>query len=208
LAVGDRVFVKIYGTSAQYKETYTMPRNLTNNSENTEFTTITLGQVRNHLIEIGNNLLDLVGEPAGSNNFRDLNYNYVGGKLLQHSASMRPAALLFANRDVDPVQFIRYAADSYNIFKNQLLNYITNTEFPNPTSYRDSLDMVLEEFSKVANIGQPFYYTDMIGFGTDYIKNSYTVANTTYRSYNLTQDFADDTKGYRSLLVYLNGVLL
>jgi hypothetical protein len=208
LAVGDRVFVKIYGTSAQYKETYTMPRNLTNNSENTEFTTITLGQVRNHLIEIGDNLLDLVGEPAGANNFRDLNYNYVGGKLLQHSASMRPAALLFANRDVDPMQFIRYAADSYNTFKNQLLNYITNTEFPNPTNYRDSLDMVLEEFSKVANIGQPFYYTDMVGFGTDYIKNSYTVANTTYRSFNLTQDFADDTKGYRSLLVYLNGVLL
>lgn len=208
LVAGDRVFVKIYGTSNVYKETYTMPRNLTNNSENTEFTTITLGQVRNHLIEIGNNLLDLVGEPAGANNFRDLNYNYVGGKLLQHSASMRPSALLFANRDVDPIQFIRYAADSYGIFKNQLLNYISNTEFPNPTNYRESLDMVLEEFSKVANIGQPFYYTDMIGFGTDYIKNSYTVANTTYRRYNLTQDFADDTKGYRALLVYLNGVLL
>ncbi|NDB56951.1 hypothetical protein EB001_00635 [bacterium] len=208
LNVNDRVFVKIYGTSTVYKETYTMPRNLTNNSENTEFTTITLGQVRNHLIEIGNNLLDLVGEPAGANNFRDLNFNYVGGKLLQHSASMRPAALLFANRDVDPIQFIRYASDSYGIFKNQLLNYISNTEFPNPTNYRESLDMVLAEFSKVANIGQPFYYTDMVGFGTDFIKNSYTVANTTYRRYNLTQDFADDTKGYRALYVYLNGVLL
>jgi len=208
LNVDDRVFIKIYGTSAAYKETYTMPRNLTNNSENTEFTTITLGQVRNHLIEIGNNLLDLVGEPAGANNFRDLNYNYVGGKLLQHSASMRPASLLFADHDVDPLQFIRYASDSYNIFKNQLLNYISSTEFPNPTNYRESLDLVLQEFSKVANIGQPFYYTDMIGFGTNYIKNSYTVANTTYRRYNLTQDFADDTKGYRSLLVYLNSVLL
>ena len=208
VVIGDRIFVKIYGTSAQYKQTYTMPRNLTNNSENSEFTTITLGQVRNHLIEVGNNLLNLVGEPAGANNFRDLNFNYVGGKLLQHSSSLRPAALLFANSDVDPVQIIRFAADSYTNFKNQLLDYINNREFADPTNYAACLDSVLKEFVNLSIISSPFYYTDMAASGNDYLKNTYTVNNTTYRSYNLTQDFSDNNKGYRSLLVYLNGVLL
>ena len=113
LNVGDRLFVKINGTSPVYGQLYTMPRNLTNNSDNTGFTTITLGQVRNHLIEIGNNSLDLIGPPAGNNNFRDIKYNNVGGKLLQHSASMRPAALLFSNPDVDPIRAINFASQSY-----------------------------------------------------------------------------------------------
>ena len=208
LAVGDRVFVKIYGTTQNYNTTYTMPKNLTNNSENTEFSTITLGQLRNHLIEIGENLLNLSGEPAGANNFRDLNFNYVGGKLLQHSASLRPAALLFANQDVDPIQILRYATDSYVNFKNQLMSYINNTQFTDTTNYSACLDLVLKNFTDLANSGAPFYYTDMIASGSNYTSNSYTVSNTNYRRYNLIYNLNDDIKGYRSLLVYLNGVLL
>jgi len=208
LSVGDRVFVKIFGTSAAYKQTYTMPRNLTNNSENTEFTTITLGQIRNHLIEIGNNLQNLQGEPAGSNNFRDLNFNYVGGKLLQHSASLRPAALMYANNDVDPIAAIRFGADSYAVFKNQLLDYINKREFPDPSNYRDNIDDILSEFAQTTNSNSTFYYTDMIAGGKNYVENSYTVQNTTYRTYNLTESYTNATKEYRAVLVYLNGVLL
>jgi len=208
LNIGDRLFVKIFGTTPQYKQTYTMPRNLTNNSDNTEFTSITLGQLRNHLIEIGDNLLNLVGEPAGSNNFRDLNFNDVGGKLLQHSASLRPASLLLANNDVDPVQIIRYAADSYTNFKSQLLDYISNTQFPDPNNYRASLDLILSQFTAVANGGSPYYYTDMAPSGTNFIKSTYTVQNTTYRSFNFTQSFADNIKQYTAAMIYLNGILL
>jgi len=208
LNVGDRLFVKIYGLTQQYKRTYTMPRNLTNNSENTEFTTITLGQLRNHLIEIGDNLLNLVGQPAGANNFRDLNFNYVGGKLLQHSASLRPAAFLLANSDVDPVQIIRYAADSYNIFKNQLLNSINNTQFPNPLDYRACVDLILAQFYALSNSSSPFYYTDMVPSGTNFINSTYTVQNTNYRTFGLTKTYDAKTKNFASVMVYWNGVLL
>ena len=216
LAIDDRLFVKINSTSVIYKETYTMPRNLTNNSENTEFSTITLGQIRNHLIEIGHNSLDLVGEPAGTNNFRDINFNQIGGKLLQHSASLRPASLMFANNDVDPIRAIQFASDSYQVFKNQLLDYINNHQFPNPTDYRACLDSVLSEFSKNSNVNSNFYYSDMVAGGSNYIYNSYTVANTTYRNYNLVNSYTtqpynlnnQEVKGYNAVLVYLNSTLL
>ena len=208
LNVGDRLFVKINGTSPVYGQLYTMPRNLTNNSDNTEFTTITLGQVRNHLIEIGNNSLDLIGPPAGNNNFRDIKYNNVGGKLLQHSASMRPAALLFSNPDVDPVRAINFASQSYQNFKNQLLDAINTKQFGNTSDYRSCLDTILADFNLTANSSNNFYYSDMIAGGNNYVKNTYTIQDTTYRNFNLTTNFSNKPSSYIAALVYLNGVLL
>jgi hypothetical protein len=208
LNVGDRLFVKINGTSPVYGQLYTMPRNLTNNSDNTEFTTITLGQVRNHLIEIGDNSLDLIGPPAGSNNFRDIKYNNVGGKLLQHSASMRPAALLFSNPDVDPVRAINFASQSYQNFKNQLLDAINTKQFGDTSDYRACLDTILADFNLTANTANNFYYSDMIAGGNNYTKNTYTIQDTTYRNFNLTTDFSKKSSRYIAALVYLNGVLL
>ena len=208
LAVGDTLFVKINCTSAVYGQTYTMPRNLTNNSENTEFKTITLGQIRNHLIEIGSNSLDLVGVPAGDNNFRDLQYNNVGGKLLQHSASLRPAALMFANPDVDPIRAINFASNSYQNFKNQLIDAINNKQFSDTTNYAACLETVLDEFKQTANSSNNFYYSDMLAGGNDYIKHTYTIADTTYRNFNLTNDFSKKSNSYIGVLIYLNGVLL
>ena len=194
--------------SNNVKETYTMPKNLTNNSENTEFSSITLGQVRNHFIEIGENSLDLIGKPAGANNFRDLNYNSIGGKLLQHSSSIRPAALMFSNNDVDPIRAINFSSDSYQIFKNQLLDFINTLEFSNTTDYKSCLNTILNEFAKTANSGNSFYYTDMIAGGNNFIFNTYTIQNTTYRNFNLVSTYANKSTSYNAVLVYLNDVLL
>ena len=207
LLVGDRLFVKINGTSAIFKQNYTMPKNLTNNSENLNFNKITLGQVRNHLIEIGNNCLNLIGEPAGSNNFRDLNYSNIAGKLLQHSSSLRQASLLLANPDVDPVRAITYSENNYQNFKNQLIDLINTKEFPDPKDSRKSLDIVLSNFTQLTNSNSTFYYTDMLAFGNQYITNTYTIQDTTYRSFNLTNTYANKPSSYNSVLVYLTNNL-
>ena len=208
LVPGDRLFVKIIGNSKTYKQTYTVPKNLTNNSENKEFNTVTLGQLRNHLIDIGNSSLKIVGQPAGANNLRDIQYNNIGGKLLQHSASLRPAALMFSNPDVDPIRAINFSSESYQNFKNQLINIINTKEFSDPTNYRDSLDIVLQEFSSTASKINNFYYSDMLAGGSSYNKNTYTIQDTTYKNFNLTQDFSKKPSSYIGVLVYLNSVLL
>ena len=208
LQSGDRLFVKINGTSSVYGQTYTMPKNLVNNSENTEFSTITLGQIRNHLIEIGNNTVGLIGNPAGINNFRDLNYSDIGGKLLQHSASLRPAALMLSNSDVDPFLTITHASNSYQNFKSQLLDFINNLEFSDPHNYRACVDSILLQFAQAANYNKNFAYTDMIAGGNNYIVNEYIVQNTNYRSYNLVNNYTNKSKNYKAVLVYLNNTLL
>ena len=108
----------------------------------------------------------------------------------------------------DPVQIFRYAADSYNTFKNQLINYINNTQFPNPNNARACLEQILTQFSVLSSSNAPFYYTDMAASGTNYVKATYSIQNTTYRSFNLQQTYAADNKNYNSVLVYWNGALL
>ena len=204
LTDGDRVFVKIYGTSNTFKQTFTMPKNLTNNSSNKEFSTVTLGEIRNHLIEIGHNILDLVGEPAGVNNFRDLNYTDVGGTLLQHSASVQPAALMFSNPDADPIKAMILAMQSYENFKIQLFNFIDNLEFPDTSNIRECLDIILDQFSLGGNINTSFNFSDMIAYGKNYISNDYKISNTGYRTFNLVKSYTNKPVNYQAVLVYLN----
>ena len=208
LKSGDRLFVKINGKSNVYGQTYTMPKNLVNNSENTEFKTITLGQIRNHLIEIGTNTLGLVGNPAGINNFRDLNYKNIGGKLLQHSASLRTAAIMLSNNDVNPFLTITHASNSYQNFKSQLIDFINKLQFNDPTNYRECLDTVLQQFVQNANYNNNFAYTDMIAGGNNYIVNDYLVQNTNYRTYNLVNSYQNKAKSFNAVLVYYNNNLL
>jgi hypothetical protein len=208
LVVNDRLFIKIYGTSSAYKQTYTMPRNITNNSDNTDFTTITLGQIRNHVIELGDNTLDLVGLPAGENNFRDIDYTKIGGKLIQHSASARPAALMFSNPDVDPIRALTLASEQYRVFKAQLFDLISNRQFTNSSNYRECLDIILNEFAQTSNSGSNFYYSDMIAGGKNYILNTYTIQDTSYKTFNTVTSYDNVLSTYKSVLIYLNNMLL
>jgi hypothetical protein len=208
LTPGDRLFVKIFGTSANYKQNYSIPKNLSYNSGNEELNQVTLGDLRNHLIEIGRNSLDMTGSAAGSNNFRDINYTNIGGKLLQHSASLRQAALMLANQDADPAKAIVFAAQSYQNFKYQFIDYLNNNQFPNSSDYKSCVDIILENFNQNSMMTSNFYYTDMIAFGNSYIENQYTIANTTDRTFNLTNSYATKPYGYQAVLVYLNNNLL
>jgi hypothetical protein len=204
----DRVFIKIFGSSLNYKQDYSIPKNLNFNSGNEDLTQVTLGDLRNHLIEIGNNSLEMTGSAAGSNNFRDINYTNIGGKLLQHSASLRPAALMLANQDADPAKAIVFAAQSYQNFKYQFIDYLNNNQFPNSSNYKDCVDIILQNFNQNSMITSNYYYTDMVAFGNSYIINQYTIANTTYRTFNLTNSYASKPYGYQAVLIYLNDVLL
>ena len=59
LSSGDTIFIKIYTTEAASPNAfYEIPLNLDTNSLNTNITTLTLGQMRNHLISLKNSNMD------------------------------------------------------------------------------------------------------------------------------------------------------
>jgi hypothetical protein len=207
LAVGDKLVVKIYGKSLETRPLYTIPKNLEKNSLNQTFDSITLGQMREHLIEMSQNSLDFAGEPAGNNNFRDINYLKVGGSILQHSAGFPLAQLLFNNSSTNVIEAIEYSKNEYARFKEDLFSILESKQFSDTTDPRAVLDEIMQEVTSLADPSKPFYYSDMMPFGRDYIKTLYTVFNTADKTYNTVNlyEYAQGKNFYADALVYVNG---
>ena len=204
LAAGDQLAITIVGTNKNYINVYTVPINLTDNSANDVFDTVTLGQMRNHVIELSNNLVEFTGIGSGDNNLRDIDYGLSYGKLLQHSAGVHVHAIQSVNSLTNLINAIRFNMNAYNEFKAQLLDRISNTEFTDPTDQKTNLDIILTQIGANITSANAFYATDMVPAGPNYISNSYTIQNLGYRSFNLINDYATKPYGYQAVMVYLN----
>jgi hypothetical protein len=76
LTVNDVIFISIFNkTDVSNTAFYQVPVNLDVNSLNLDIDVLTLGQIRNHLIEFKNNSLDITGEVPGKSNIRDSRIN-------------------------------------------------------------------------------------------------------------------------------------
>jgi hypothetical protein len=203
LTTGDVLVVRIFGTPNSSKEIYTLPKNLTDNSLNETFTSLTLGQIRNHLVEIADNSLLFKGEAAGVNNFRDIDYKRVPGRILQHSAGVHIAQLFFNNETTNIVKAIEYSRKAYRNFKNQFFSLLSSMEFDNFDDPRACLDQLFDEISFNATMDQSFYYTDMLPVGSNsFTFNEYLIADTNYKKFNVINTFDIQNPNYRSVLVY------
>lgn len=204
LMANDEIILRVYGKSDK-RENFTLPNNLVDNSINESFNSLTLGQIRNHLQEIAANSLDFVGNAIGSNNLRDIEYKTVPGKILQHSAGVHVAQLMFNNETTNIIKAIDFSRRSYSRFKDRFFHLISTMEFVDPTDERLCLDTVLEEITLNSSNEQSFYYTDMVPFGSNsYIVNRYSIFDTNYRKFNLIDQFDINTPAYNGVLVYLN----
>ena len=209
LLVDDVLVIKIFGKPTNLKETYTIPKNLVDNSQNDSFETLTLGQLRNHLQEIADNSLDFSGRASGSNNLRDIDYKIIPGKILQHSAGVHLAMLMFNNETTNIIKAIDFSRRSYNRFKDRFFYLISTMEFPNVDNPRACVDAVMEEITLNASNEQAFFYTDMIPYGNNtFISNEYQIYDTNYRKFNLITPYDINYPTYKSVLVYLNDSIL
>ena len=206
LVIDDELVIKVYGLSLSNKENYTLPKNLTENSENNTFANLTLGQIRNHLNQIVENSLDVTTNTYGNNNLRDTNYKVLPGKILQHASGIHIAQLLFNNESTNIIKAIDFNRKSYNRFKDRFFYLLSSIEFTDYEDARACLDTIMEEIVANSSTDQPFYYTDMMPYGMNrYIQNDYPVYDTNYRKFNLINTYLIDNPGYQAVLVYLNG---
>ena len=205
LLPGQVLVIRMFGLNATRKENFTMPKNLVDNSINETFQSLTLGQIRNHVQEIALNSLDFVGNSIGSNNLRDIEYKTIPGKILQHSAGVHVAQLMFNNETTNIIKAIDFNRRSYSRFKDRFFYLISTMEFADPTNARDCLDVVLSEVTLNSSSEQSFFYTDMLPFGfNSYIVNHHPIFDTNYRKFNLIEQFDINTPFYNGVLVYLN----
>jgi sugar lactone lactonase YvrE len=205
LTANDAVFVTIFNSkSTSTQGFYQVPVNFDINSLNTDVETLTLGQIRNHLIEYKNNSLDIVGGVPGNSNLRDISYQNRGGSILQHSAPIIYAGLFLNHPEMNFVDSLRLASREYSQFKIKFLEAAANLEL-DQTNIAACVDTIMASLNSVKNDTFPYHYSDMIPHGEDERIDipSYTVFDTDIRAYEITTIFNDTVVGNKAILVYL-----
>ena len=79
-------------------------RNLENNASNDIFETLSLGQIRTHVISLSQNIKTLEGVSPGKSNIRDTNYRAYPGDIMQHSAGLITPMYAMTNGESNPVK--------------------------------------------------------------------------------------------------------
>ncbi len=207
-AENDKIDILVYSNNTSDLGLYQVPVNLELNAQNTNIETVTLGQMRNHLVVQAQNSTVLEGEVLGVSNLRDIEIKQQGGRILQNSAPIPHASLFLLEDTANFIDSVRYAAMEYNKFKNKFLGLATSLPGVNPIDPVAGVDLILTNINAIKNKTFPWYYSDMIPYGT--LKNTIkrTVFNPLDSDYEITNVFNDEQLSNQAVLVYLNGLQL
>ena len=204
IQVGDIIDVLIYSKEVSSTQYYQVPLNLDYNAQNLDFTSLTLGQIRNHVIELTRNSTEVFGHAIGSNNLRDLSYKKQGGNILQHSAPTSYASLFLIDDTINFVDSVKFAQREYSKFKNKFLELSIAIPGINPVDASASVDLILTTINSFKNKTFSWYYSDMIPYGNDTNIIDIEVFDPLNRSYEITNVFDDTILSNKAILVYLD----
>ena len=209
LSAGDKVDILIYSKTPAKAGYYEIPSSLDFNSKNAKFTSLTLGQIRNHVTSIKQNTKLAVD--AGSIDYkglRDIQYKGNGGNILQQSAPAMYSNIFLTDKNLNFVRGIDLAAREYSRFKNKFLELATKINEIDPKDIAGSVDTILKSINTIKNKTFPWYYSDMVPYGDNKNVINYTVINPFTKQYEITQVFDDTVLSNQAVLVYLNNVQL
>jgi len=215
--VDDYIVIRAYSDVQPDFGYYEIPSNLENNATNTEFTTLTLGQIRNHITIASNNSTTFFGNSPGNSNLRDVtNLKSYAGNILQHSAGAHLGAFLLNNGSINKdnnthvhdssiIRSIDYSRREYSKYKQKLYDAISTMDL-NFDDIPAALDAVINELKIGKSETFPFFYSDMLGYGEDAATAIYAIENPDIRTYDYGLFFDINDISNRSVLVYHNGV--
>jgi hypothetical protein len=209
LVEGDKIDVLVYSTEEiSTQGYYEIPPNLNLNAQNINLDTLTLGQIRNHLVSLSHNSTAIIGNVLGSSNLRDIELKQQGGSILQHSATTPYATLFLLDETANYINALQLAQLEYSKFKNKFLELSTTLQGIDPTDPVASVDLILTSINAIKNKTFPWFYSDMVPYGTLVLNVQYTIFNPLVRTYEINQVFNDKVLSNLAVLVYLNGVQL
>ncbi len=205
-AIGTQITIKVLSDTQTTFGYYEIPSNLSNNAFNKNFDDITLGQMRNHVSEILNTAKDFEGVYPGAGNLRDLkDTGKYKGKILHHSSGLVLPGIFLQENHLNVVKAIKYASDEYSKFKQKFISASETLDLDFEDIPAD-VDKVLASINSTKSSAFPFYYSDMIGHGTNKKIFQYTVTDNRIKSYQFDETFNITQNTSRSVLVYIDGV--
>ena len=204
LKVNDLVTLKVYSKQISAIGFYDVPTNLDLNSVNSPFTSLTLGQLRNHLIALSQNTVTntVSGLVPGDSNLRDLDIKKQKGTILQHASPVIYSNLFLLSKELNFINSIELAQKEYTKFKNKFLELATTNTALVTSDIPASVDKILAHINQIKNSQFPWYYSDMVPYGASKITDQYVILNQQKRNYELRNIFADNVLSNRAIIVY------
>lgn len=206
LSVNDKLDIKIFSDVTNGDSSFEIPHSYDRNPFNQEVYDITLGQMRSHILATYEKISELEGQYIGNNNSRDLgNIKNYGGKILQHDAAPHLANFLLNDSTVNFIESVIYAQREYTRFKNRFLEAAKDISFAVTDNFADTVDRIINDLILNKNKNFPFFASDMIPFGKDFVSLKYTIVDERLKRYDLSDVYDSRNPNRNSVLVYLNG---
>jgi len=204
---GANIEVRIISDNVSKTGFYQIPDNLANNSPNNTFSTITLGTVRNHYVDLAQNIPTLSGTVLGINNIRDLgDVVPYGNKIVQQGSPLELATTFVRDSNINFFDALAYAGTEYEKYKNKIIDAVTKNDFVGTTAQK--LDQALKFVNASKELTQPFYWTDTIPCGDVFTETTHTITAIDDEFFDLTTVYDFTKANYQGLLVYKNDVQL
>ena len=205
LTPGDKLDIKIYSSEINDNTVFEVPDSFTNNPFNQEITQVTLGQMRNHILQTIEDIAQLSDAPLSEYNLRDtLDVKAYQGSILQHTGSTHLANFFLNDTQTNFIDSVINAQREYVRFKNRLIQLSGEIAVPTENASQ-TLERAMNEIVANKNKNFAYFTSDMLPFGNDYNKRVYQVIDTRLSTYDLSENFDITTPNDKAVLVYING---
>ena len=196
-----KVDILVYSKSVGKDSYYQLPVNMDYNSLNENFSTLTLGQMRQHLISMSTNHYGISGSVLGTNNLRDLSIKTWQGAILQHASPSLYSAAFLGDNGLGFVDAINLAQNEYTKFKNRFLDNALKLRLD--SNIPDAVDQLMAFVNLAKNTTMPWYDSDMVPYGSASTITNIPVVDARQTQYHLNMAYDDSELTRRSVLVYL-----
>ena len=213
-SVDDKIVFETYAPFTTKNENgyYEVPDNLERNSLNASVSSLTLGEINNHVLSITEDLPGFTGTQPGYNNMKDIvDVKSYGRRIMQHAGSVPLATYLLTHPNANFYSAVKYVGKEYSKFKQNFIKQINQVDVTQDkqtisTEIRDRVDEIVKKISNNKSEDFAFFHSDMIGFGDNYTKLSYTVTDNTNKTYGLSAVFNKGEVSDNAVYVWLNNV--
>ena len=207
LTVGQTVRLKTHSLSEKTdKGYYEFPHNLERNPLNEDVTEFTLGEVIDHVDTMIEDIQGFTGVFPGKGSLRDAGEtDQFGKRFVKHSGPINFPLYHITDKNFNIVKALKYSKNEYSRFKRKFLETAVTLGYDGPV--KQHVDKILTTLNKEKMKSEPFYFSDMLGYG-DSNRIEYTVLDSRTTTYPVTTPFALTTLSAKSISVYLNAIQL
>jgi len=204
LKSGDVVKIKSYSRVDKLSSGhYEIPINFQNNPKNLDISSLTLGQITDHVDTIVENSTQFFGAFPGNSNLRDIGLvSKFGTRFVQHSSALLGIGYHLLNSESNVISSILKASNEYSKFKKNIL--LTYNKLGLEADPKLVLDEILSRMTLDMNPDESYKFSDMLGF-KNFTSVTHQIIDQDLTQFALSSIFNLKDLSSRAVGVYLNG---